>query len=115
MQFLNKGDIVIAYFPQEDQDSSDLRPCLVISIEEGDVFAAKITTTRLDQIWAYNLLQGESAVSRGKIMKDSWVNLRRCERIPVEDVKKIVASLKPDVFGEIISLLASLMNPKKFG
>ena len=113
MQFPNKGDIIIAYFPQEDQDSSDLRPCLVISIEEGHVFAAKITTTRLDQIWAYKLLQGESAASSGKIMKDSWVNLRRCERIPAEDVKKIVASLKPDVFDEIISRFASLINPRE--
>ena len=113
MQFPDKGDIVIAYFPQEDQNSSDLRPCLVVSTEESHVIAAKITTTKLDQIWAYKLLQGESATSRGTIMKDSWVNLRRCERLPAEDVKKNVASLKPYVFAEIISLLAILMNPRE--
>ena len=113
MQFPNKGDIIIAYFPQEDQDSSDLRPCLVISIEENHVFAAKITSTKLDQTWAYKLLQGDSAVSKGKILKDSWVNLRRCERIPTTDVTKIAASLKAEVFDEITARLANLMDPRE--
>ena len=105
----NKGDIVIADFPQEDNDFSDLRPCLVISAEEDHILAAKITTTRLDQIWAYRLAQGQSTTSRGQIMKDSWVNLRRCELIQIKSVKKNVAALKEDIFGEIIAQLAGLI------
>jgi mRNA-degrading endonuclease toxin of MazEF toxin-antitoxin module len=103
-----KGDIVIAYFPQEDQDTSDLRPCLVLSVEEGHFFAAKITTTELRRAWTCKLDKGASLTSTGNILKDSWVNLRRCEVIPVRDSIRIVASLKPEVFKMICKKLQNI-------
>jgi hypothetical protein len=61
MLVLSKGDIVIAYFPQEDHSALDLRPCLVLSVsqQEGVFTAAKITTTALPQIWAHKLEKGQ--------------------------------------------------------
>jgi mRNA-degrading endonuclease toxin of MazEF toxin-antitoxin module len=111
MPALSKGDIVIAYFPQEDHSTSDLRPCLVLSAENGNVLAAKITTTSLCRTWVYKLDKGTSLASKGKIEKDSWVNLRRRETIPVQDIKKIVATLKPDVFRAICIRLNQMLKP----
>jgi hypothetical protein len=104
------GDIVIAYFPQEDQDTCDLRPCLVLSAGKDSFLAAKITTAELRQIWAYKLDKGDSATAKGQILKDSWVNLRRCENIPVKDAKRTVASLKRETFDAIISKLEMLIK-----
>jgi hypothetical protein len=109
MQSLVRGDIVIAYFPQEDQDFSDLRPCLVLSVDPKSFLAAKITTTELRQVWTHRLHKGDSDTAKGRILKDSWVNLRRRENILLVNAKSVVASLKPEVFEVIISKLGSFL------
>jgi mRNA-degrading endonuclease toxin of MazEF toxin-antitoxin module len=103
-----KGDVVIAYFPQEDQDAFDLRPCLVLSVGKDCFVAAKITTTELRRPWAFKFSEGKSATIRGQILKDSWVNLRRCENIPLTDAKQIAGTLKPEVLDAILLKLKSL-------
>ena len=105
-----KGDIVIAYFPQEDHSSVNLRPCLILSVEGGHFIAAKITATELRQAWAFKLNKGQSATQSGNIQRDSWVNLRRCEIIPIQDAKRIVAKLKTEIFKEICDKLSSLID-----
>jgi hypothetical protein len=106
----SRGDIVIAYFPQEDNETVDLRPCLVLSVAGDHLLAAKITTTELRQAWAHKLDGGTSATSAGKVLKDSWVNLRRCESIPVGDVIRVAASLKPEILEIIRQKLVNLTN-----
>jgi mRNA-degrading endonuclease toxin of MazEF toxin-antitoxin module len=105
-----KGDIVIAYFPQEDHSACDLRPCLVLSVERDSILAAKITPTLLRQAWAYKLDKGTVNTSEGAIQKDSWVNLRRRETIPMQDVKKTVATLKPGVLKAICEQLRKVLE-----
>jgi hypothetical protein len=106
-----KGDVVIAYFPQEDQDAFDLRPCLVLSVMKDSFVAAKITTTELRHTWAFKLSAGKSTTVRGQILKDSWVNLRRCEKIPMSDAKQVAGTLKQEVFAAILSKLKRLTSP----
>jgi len=106
----SRGDIVIAYFPQEDNASSDLRPCLALSVDNDCLFAAKITTTPLPRAWTYKLEQGNIATSKGSILRDSWINLRRCEMIPLQDAKRVAASLKPEILRDICDILATLAN-----
>ena len=110
MLVLAKGDIVIAFFPQEDHSSVDLRPCLILSIEEKYFTAAKITTTELRQVWAFKLNKGQSETLSGNIQRDSWVNLRRCENIPIQDAKRGVAKLKTEIFKKICDKLNTLVN-----
>jgi hypothetical protein len=78
--------------------------------EDDGVSAVKITTTPLRQAWAYKLDKGTNLTSKGKIQKDSWVNLRRREIIPMRDVKKTVAALKPEFFEEICVQLTKILN-----
>ena len=110
MLVLAKGDIVIAFFPQEDHSSVDLRPCLVLSVEKEHFIAAKITTTELRQVWAFKLDKGQNATLSGNIQRDSWVNLRRCEIIPIQDAKRIAAKLKTEILKEIFDKLSILMD-----
>ena len=110
MLALSKGDIVIAYFPQEDNSAVNLRPCLVLSVEEDHFLAAKITTTALHRIWTYKLPEGREATSSGCIQKDSWINLRRCETIPIQDAKRIVATLKPGILTAIFAKLTGIID-----
>jgi hypothetical protein len=105
-----KGDIVVAYFPQEDQDAFDLRPRLVLSAREDGFLAAKTTTTELRHSWDFKLARGDSATIRGEIQKDSWVNLRRCENIPMTDAKQVVCTLKPEVLAAIRLKLARFVD-----
>jgi mRNA-degrading endonuclease toxin of MazEF toxin-antitoxin module len=107
----SRGDIVIAYFPQEDHKTYDFRPCFVLSVENDSILAIKITTTNLSQKWAYKLDKGAVLTSKGIIQKDSWINLRRRERIPIGDIKKIVATLKPNVLETICEQLTKLLKP----
>jgi mRNA-degrading endonuclease toxin of MazEF toxin-antitoxin module len=106
----SKGDVVLAYFPQEDQSTSDIRPCLVLSVSESGFVAAKITTTNLPRPWTFKLDRGIAMTCSGGILKDSWVNLRRCETIPTKDMTRIVATLKPEVFKEICGILANIIK-----
>jgi mRNA-degrading endonuclease toxin of MazEF toxin-antitoxin module len=110
MRAPSKGDVIVAFFPQEDRSAFDLRPCLVLSIQGDHLLAAKITTTELRQFWAYKLDKGKTSTSRGCIQKDSWVNLRRCEMIPIHDVKRIVATLKSEIFKTICEKLAETIG-----
>jgi mRNA-degrading endonuclease toxin of MazEF toxin-antitoxin module len=110
MPALAKGDIVIAFFPQEDHSSADLRPCLVLSVEEEHFTAAKITTTELRQIWAFKLEKGRESTFSGNIQRTSWVNLRRCETMPIQDAKHTVAKLKTEILEEICNKLDSLIE-----
>ena len=110
MLALAKGDIVIAYFPQEDHTSADLRPCLVLSVEERYFIAAKITTTELHQVWAFKLTKGQNETFSGDIHRDSWVNLRRRENIPIQDAKRVVAKLKTEILQKIYDKLSFLIK-----
>jgi mRNA-degrading endonuclease toxin of MazEF toxin-antitoxin module len=105
-----RGDIVIAYFPQEDHSYCDLRPCLILSVNQDSLLAAKITTTELHRTWTYKLNQGATSMSKGTIQKDSWVNLRRQEIISTKDVKKTVGTLKSEVLSAICERIMKIIN-----
>ena len=112
MPVYEKGNLVIARFPhEEDNTIFDKRPCLILlPNNDVDVFwAAKITTTQLDRVWAYKLDAGNSQFSRGYLKLDSWINLRRRELISASDIFWCVAELKQPVYEDILNRLKSLI------
>jgi hypothetical protein len=86
---------------------------LSIDKDSDSVYAAKITTTKLHQSWAYKLVKGDTLTTRGRIMKDSWINLRRREIIPMPDVKHNAATLKQEVLDAILLNFEQLAKPFK--
>mgnify|MGYP000866044005 CR=1 FL=1 len=103
MPSIQPGDIVVVLFPYEDKAVKKTRPCLILaSHPDGRLLAVKMTSTRLDRWWAYRLESGEACVSKGSIRLESWLNLRRRAWIPPQDVGVWCASLKPEVFQEIL-------------
>lgn len=62
-----------------------------------------MTSTSLDRVWAYQIPKGAVCASKGSIKYDSWLNLNRREWIPPEDIVFWCATLKPEVFSDILS------------
>lgn len=109
MLSLLPGDIVFAPFPfEEDTDEKKNRPCLVLSVEAnaGRFIGVKITSTHLNRYWAYRLNAGAADVSSGRIQKESWINLNRREWLNIDDCTFKIASLKADIFKEILAKIS---------
>ena len=105
MRSFRPGDVVFARYPREETPSiKDSRPCLILgSNDRGDFLAVKMTSTSLDRVWAYQIPKGAVCASKGSIKYDSWLNLNRREWIPPEDIVFWCATLKPEVFSDILS------------
>ena len=111
MPFVSQGNIVFALFPHEDNRAVfDKRPCLVLAVDigHGRFLAAKITTTRLPQYWAFHLSPGNVDMTSGALLKESWINLNRREWIPLKDCLRVLAKLRQDKMDAILDRMGML-------
>ena len=109
MPSYNKGDVVFANFPQEeDKTVKNPRPCLVLAVNGNGVIAAKMTKTQLTAFWAYPIRKGNTDMCIGTIKYDSWINLNRRELVPFTDIRFYIGKLSSEVFSDIQSRFRSL-------
>ena len=110
MQSLNKGDIVFAKFPfEEDKTIFKPRPCFVISVDtvNNRFLAAKITTTEIKRSWAIHIKSEKDDMSTGSMRIESWINLNRIKWIPFSDFTFKIGTASSDILNNVIQKLKS--------
>jgi mRNA-degrading endonuclease toxin of MazEF toxin-antitoxin module len=91
---MNVGDIVLAPFHFMENEQSKLRPCLVFSIDAISVNLVYISSQKLSQAFAYEVVLTEAESKQIGLEKRSRIDFSKRDRVPVAEIKKVLGNIQ---------------------